>query len=264
MGAAVVRCEGCGAPIDEAVLPARLWCCGACGFSLPMPLRARLKLVADEGSLEDDLRPVVGGDPLSFVDSRPYAQRLDETRAQLGETESFAAARATVGGVPSIVGAMEFAFLGGTMSAAVGERVAQAFELAAAERRAVVLCTTSGGARMQEGTLALFQMAKTAAAVARFREVRRPYVVVWGHPTMGGVAASFGALADVRLAEPGARIGFAGPRVIEQLLGQALPEGFQRAEFVLEHGQVDRVVPRDRLKAELARLVPLLAGGDPA
>jgi acetyl-CoA carboxylase carboxyl transferase subunit beta len=226
-----------------------------------MPLRARLALVADDASLGADLTPVTGGDPLSFVDARPYAARLDEARRQLGETESFVAARATVGGVPAVVGAMEFAFLGGTMSAAVGERVARAFEAAADERRAVVLCTTSGGARMQEGTLALFQMAKTAAAVARFREARRPYVVVWGHPTMGGVAASFGSLADVRLAEPGARIGFAGPRVIEQLLGQPLPEGFQRAEFVLEHGQLDRVVPRERLKAELARLLPLLSGG---
>lgn len=258
---APARCEACQAPIDPVELATRLWCCPACGFALPMPARARLRLVADAGSLGDDIATAAGGDPLGFVDSRPYPERLAEARAQTGETEAFVAARATVGRVPCVVGALDFGFLGGSMSSAVGERVATAFELAAAERRAVVLCTSSGGARMQEGTLSLFQMARTAAAVARFREARRPYVSVLCHPTLGGVAASFGSLADVRVAEPGARIGFAGPRVVEQLLGTPLPPGFQRAEFALEHGQVDRVVPRPMLAAELAAIVRLLGSG---
>lgn len=260
---AAARCEACNAPIEPAALAACLWCCPSCGFALPMPARARLRLIADPDSLGADVAAIVGGDPLAFVDSRPYPERLAEARAQTGESEAFVAARANLGGVAAIVGALDFGFLGGSMSAAVGERVATVFELAAAEARAVVLCTSSGGARMQEGTLSLFQMAKTAAAVARFRLARRPYVSVLAHPTLGGVAASFGSLADVRLAEPGARIGFAGPRVVEQLLGKPLPPGFQRAEFALEHGQVDRVVSRDRLAAELATLLGLLGAGRP-
>lgn len=258
------RCEACDAALDPATLAARLWRCAACGFHLPMPARARLLLVADSGSLGPDVAGVRGGDPLSFTDRRPYAWRLSEARARTGEDEAFVAARCTIGGVAAFAGALDFGFLGGTMSVAVGEHVARLFEAAAVEGLAVVLCTASGGARLQEGTLALFQMTKTAAAIARFGAARRPYVSVLCHPTLGGVAASWGALADVRLAEPGARIGFAGPRVVERLLGAAPPPGFQRAEAVLQHGHVDRIVPRDRLHAELAVLLRLLSAGHPS
>jgi len=249
--------------LAPAELAAHLWVCPSCGFHLPMPPLPRLELVADPGSTGPVVDAPRGGDPLVFSDTRPYAQRLAEAREATGLGESFVSAPCTVGGVPALAGAMDFAFLGGTMSAPVGERVARLFDRASDERRAVVLCTASGGARMQEGSLALFQMTKTAAAVAAFKRVRRPYIAVLCHPTMGGVAASFGTLADVLLAEPRARIGFAGPRVIEQLLGHALPPGFQRAEFLQERGLIDRVVARDRLHDELARLVGLLASGRP-
>ncbi len=261
MSAEPKSCESCGAVLDRAALAANLWRCPACDFHLPLPARARLQLLADPGSLGSLLTEVVGADPLGFVDRRPYPDRLAQARAATGETEAFLAAPATVGGVAALVGALDFAFMGGSMSSAVGERVARLFEQAADEARAVVLCTASGGARMQEGTLSLFQMSKTAAAVARYRRGGRPYVALLCHPTLGGVAASFGSLADVILAEPRARIGFAGPRVIEQLLGRPLAPGFQRAELLLEHGFVDRIVPRERQPAEIARLVRLLSGG---
>ncbi len=254
-------CGACGSPLDPAAVAANLWRCPACGDHRPMPARARLELLADPGSLGAVDQEIVGGDPLKFVDSRPYPERLLEARADAGETEAFIAAPATSGGVPVLVGAMDFAFMGGSMSSAVGERVARVFERAANEKRAVVIATASGGARMQEGTLSLFQMTKTAAAIARFRRGRTPYLALLCHPTLGGVAASFGTLADVLLAEPRARIGFAGPRVIEQLLGRPLAPGFQRAEFLFEHGLIDRIVPRDRQREEIARLVGLLSGG---
>lgn len=254
------RCEDCGVVTPEQVLETTDWCCPGCGLHLPMPARARLRSLADPGSLQSLVSDTTGGDPLTFVDSRPYGKRLQEARARTGEGESFIAAACTVGGVDSVVGAFDFAFMGGTMSAAVGERVAEAFERGRTQRRAVVLCTASGGARMQEGTLSLFQMAKCSAARSRLRDAGVPYVSVLGHPTLGGVAASFATQADVCLAEPRARIGFAGPRVIEQLVGSALPEGFQRAEFVQQHGFVDRIVPRSQLRAEVVRLVRLLSG----
>lgn len=256
-----VRCDGCNAAHLRETLREALYLCPSCGFPLPMPSRARLEQLADSDTLGPSLFEMTGSDPLAFVDSRPYPERLDAARQEVGVSEAFLAARCEIGGVPAMVGALDFAFLGGTMSVAVGERVALTFERAADEGRAVVLCTASGGARMQEGTLALFQMAKTAAARARFRRTGRPYVAIFGHPTLGGVAASFGTLADLILAEPGARIGFAGPRVIQQILGHELPPGFQRAEFMQSRGRIDRVVPRERLKPELDRLLALLASG---
>jgi acetyl-CoA carboxylase carboxyl transferase beta subunit len=238
-----------------------LWVCPNCRFHNPMPAEPRLRLVADPGSLGPLTETPVGGDPLRFVDTRPYPERLAEARAQTGQDESFLAAPATVGGVPAMLGAFDFAFMGGTMSVAVGERVARLFERAGDEKRSVIICFSSGGARMQEGTLALFQMTKTVMALQQFRLARKPYVAVLCHPTLGGAGASFGMLADVLIAEPQARIGFAGPRVIEQLLGHPLPPGFQSAEFLSKRGFIDRIVERPRLHEELARLIPLLSGG---
>ena len=227
-----------------------------------MPAASRLAHLADPGSLGDRLSIAVGTDPLQFVDTRPYPDRLAEARGQTGETEAFVSARATVGGVPTLLGAFDFRFMGGSLSVAVGERICQAFDIAREERRAVLIATHSGGARMQEGTLALFQMSRTVAACERFRAAAgMPFVVILGHPTMGGVAASFSSLADVRLAEPKARIGFAGPRVVEELLGAQLPPDVQRAEHQFDHGQVDRIVPRSEQRNLLTRLLPLLAAG---
>lgn len=254
-------CDECGVARSADAWRAALWICPACHFPNSMPVLARLELLADPGSLGSLIIEVAGSDPLRFVDQRSYPERLAQARSQTGMSESFVAAPATVGNVRAIVGAFEFSFMGGTMSLAAGERVARVFEQAADEGRAVVLAIATGGARMQEGTLALFQMTKTVAALSRFRRCRLPYIAVFCHPTLGGVSASFASLADVILAEPRARVGFAGPRVIEQLLGHKLPADFQRAEFVLEHGFIDRVVPREQLSGELAVLLPLLSRG---
>lgn len=256
----LVRCESCGARHAGDALSASLWTCPSCGFHLPMPARARLEFIADPGTLGPVVDETTGGDPLSFADSEPYPERLGRARKATGQTEAFIAQACTLGGVPSVIGAFDFAFMGGTMSAAAGERIAGAFERATDERRALVLFTSTGGARMQEGTLSLFQMAKATVARHRHAQAGLPYVCVLCHPTLGGVAASFGTQADVCLAEPRARIGFAGPRVIAELVGRALPEGFQRAEFVQEHGFVDRIVERANLRPELVRLVGLLSG----
>ncbi len=254
-------CEACGARLDDGCMGAALHCCDACGFHLPMPPADRFQLLADEGSLGEPLSTAVGTDPLGFVDTRPYPDRLAEARAQTGGTEAFIAVRATIGGVPTVLGSFDFRFLGGSLSVAVGERICNAFDVALAEHRALVVATHSGGARMQEGTLALFQMTRTAAACARFRTGTTPFIVILGHPTMGGVAASFSSLADVRLAEPRARIGFAGPRVVEELLGKTLPADVQRAEHQFAHGQLDRIVARSEQRALLTRLLPLLSAG---
>lgn len=253
-------CHNCRAELSKEDLKTQLWLCPSCGAHLPMPARARLELLADPGSMGERISEAVGGDPLHFVDTRPYPERLAEARQLTGEGEAFISLRCTVGGIPTVLGAMDFAFMGGSMSSAVGERVVRSFECAADEGRAVVICTASGGARMQEGTLSLFQMTRTAVAVSHFKKAQKPYISLLTDPTMGGVAASFGTLADVLLAEPGARIGFAGPRVVKELLGESLPEGYQTAEFQLAHGMLDRIVPRKELRKELVSLLRLLSG----
>ena len=205
--------------------------------------------------LESELRST---DPLKFRDSKRYRDRLKQAEENVGLSEAVVIGSGKIGGIPVIIGAMEFFFLGGSMGSVVGEKVTRAAERALAERKPLIIVSTSGGARMQEGILSLMQMAKISAALSRLSEARIPYISVMADPTTGGVTASYAMLGDVNVAEPNALIGFAGPRVIEQTIRQTLPEGFQRSEFLLEHGMLDYVVDRSEMKETLVRCLELL------
>ena len=253
------KCEGCGEITYTEELIQNLRVCPVCGHHAPMPTAERITAMLDPGTwVEHDLE-LRSGDPLGFVDSKPYAERLDKARRGAGNNaDSFRSGVGAIGGVPSSVGFFAFEFMGGSMGSVVGEKVTRVFERALELRRPAVVFSASGGARMQEGVLSLMQMAKTSAARAKLRDEGLPYVSVVLHPTTGGVAASFAMLGDVIIAEPRALVGFAGPRVIQQTIGQELPKGFQRAEFLLEHGMVDRIVSRLELREQLGLLLRLL------
>ena len=215
---------------------------------------ARLNLVLDEGTARELAAEAHGEDPLSFPG---YAEKLAAQRAKTGLDEAAVAAEGRIGGERAVVCALDSRFMMGSMGTGVGERVTRAVEHAAAHRLPLIIFSASGGARMQEGVFSLLQMAKTSAAIARFQEAGGLFISVLTHPTTGGVTASFASLGDITLAEPGALIGFAGPRVIEQTIGERLPEGFQRSEFQLAHGFVDQIVPRERMRETLALLLRL-------
>jgi acetyl-CoA carboxylase carboxyl transferase subunit beta len=220
-----------------------------------------MALVLDEGSFREHDSGLESGDPLDFrIDGKRYRDRLRAAARQVGPGDAFRAGTASIGGHPVEVGFFVFEFFGGSMGSVVGEKIARQFERAVEHRRPALVFSTSGGARMQEGVLSLMQMAKTAAARSLLREQRVPYISVLLHPTTGGVAASFAMLGDIIIAEPNALIGFAGPRVIEQTIRQQLPEGFQRSEFLLEHGMIDQIVPRREMKATLSRILGWFAG----
>jgi len=221
---------------------------------------ARLRLIVDRGSFRERDAGVPSADPLRFVDRRPYVERLRLARQETGRRDAVVTGTARIGRRPVAIGLFDFAFLGGTMGTAVGERLTRLIELAARQRLPLVVCAASGGARMQEGIFSLLQMVKVTAALARLRARRVPFLSVLTDPTTGGVAASLALLGDVNLAEPGALIGFAGPRVVEQTIQQRLPAGLQRAEALRERGMVDLVVPRAALRETLVRLLGLLAG----
>ena len=253
------RCAGCSATLVDQELVKNLYCCPDCDHHFAWPTEARLRWLVGDAQFEEwdsGLRPV---DRLGFVDDKPYAERLRQ-QVERGDYEEAVITGCTeLAGRPVAIGSFVYEFMGGSMGSVVGERITRLFERAAERKLPVVLFCASGGARMQESTLSLMQMAKTVAALGRYRAARQPFITVLLHPTTGGVAASFASLGDVILAEPGALICFAGPRVIEQTLRQKLPEGFQRSEFLLAHGMVDRVVPRSRLAEELNRLLLLLS-----
>ena len=219
-----------------------------------MPTEARIQLVIDPGSWQEYDRELESGDPLGFrVDGKKYVDQVKATTKKVGAGDAYRAGTASVGGISCEIGFFVFEFMGGSMGSVVGEKITRQFERALAHKRPAIMFSASGGARMQEGVLSLMQMAKTSAARSRLREARVPYISVLLHPTTGGVAASVAMLGDVIIAEPDALIGFAGPRVIEQTIRQQLPPGFQRSEFLLEHGMVDLVVPRKDLKRTLER-----------
>ncbi len=255
-----VKCEACGAQIYKKEFQENLYVCPKCGHHHRMPASERVAMLADPGTFEEAtrLRPV---DPLGFVDAKPYAERLLAYQRETGRPDAILGGRCTIGEVPSYLLVMDYAFAGGSMGSVVGEEIALGAERAAEEGRALVIVAASGGARMQEGALSLMQMAKTVMSLDRLFARRLPYVSILTDPTTGGVTASFAALADVIFAEPGALIGFAGPRVIRQTIRQELPEGFQRAEFLLTHGMVDRVTDRRSLKKELVHVLRHLHPG---
>ena len=251
-------CPNC----HKAIPLSRLWSnyntC-PCGYHFRMGGRQRLRMLVDKGTFRELFAGVEGHDPLGFPG---YQEKLEQVQAASNETEGVLCGTARIGGQPCCLFIMEPYFMMGSMGTAVGEKITRLFEYATAHRRPVVGYTVSGGARMQEGILSLMQMAKTSAALARFSEKGLLYISVLTDPTTGGVTASFASLGDIILAEPGALIGFAGPRVIQQTIGETLPEGFQRAEFQMEHGFVDAVVPRKDLRDTLIRLLKLHGKGE--
>jgi acetyl-CoA carboxylase carboxyl transferase subunit beta len=253
------KCESCGEITYTDELVANLRVCPVCGHHAPMPTRERIAAMIDEGTWQETDAHLKSGDPLGFVDQKPYPERLEKAVRQSGANEAFIAGFGDIDGVPASVGFFAFEFMGGSMGSVVGEKVTLVFEHALEKKRPAIVFSASGGARMQEGVLSLMQMAKTSAARGRLREAGLPYISVVLHPTTGGVAASFAMLGDLIIAEPRALVGFAGPRVIQQTIGQELPKGFQRAEFLLEHGMVDRIVPRLELREQLGLMLRLLA-----
>ncbi|MFH1176540.1 MAG: acetyl-CoA carboxylase, carboxyltransferase subunit beta [Acidobacteriota bacterium] len=248
-----VKCEGCRETLYRKELERGLFVCPRCGHHHRIAARARLGQLFDEGAYKDLFSNVYSIDPLEFVDTKPYAERIKALRERGLRNDAVIIAQGRLGGVRCIIGAMEYAFMGGSMGSAVGEKLTRAIERCTKLRLPLIVISCSGGARMQEGILSLMQMAKISAALARLHAARLPYVSVLTDPTTGGVTASFAMLGDINIGEPGALIGFAGPRVIEQTIRQKLPDGFQRAEFLVEHGMLDLVVPRQELKETLAR-----------
>lgn len=250
-----VKCDGCEAHLFKGELENNLQVCKHCGYHFRIGARERLALLFDDGKFEEIDTEVTSIDPLEFVDSKPYADRIKQARASTGLPEAIINARGTVGDHPVIAGAMDMTFIGGSMGSAVGEKVTRVIERAMREHSAVVIFSASGGARMQEGTLSLMQMAKISAALAALDEARLPFISVLTDPTTGGVTASFAMLGDVIIAEPKALIGFAGPRVIEQTIRQKLPKDFQRSEFLLDHGMIDAIVDRRELHTQIATML---------
>ncbi|XVQ14188.1 acetyl-CoA carboxylase, carboxyltransferase subunit beta [Spirillospora sp. CA-255316] len=250
-----VACRGCRTPIYGKRFARDLCVCPDCGHHAPITAPQRLEQLLDEGSAVPLPSPRTPEDPLGFVDTAPYRERLRRARESTGLDEAVICVKGTIEERPAVVAAMDFRFMGGSLGTAVGERITRAADAALADRVPLVLVTASGGARMQEGILALMQMAKTGGALAELDEAGVLTVSVITDPTYAGVAASFATLTDVIIAEPGARMGFTGPRVIEQTIGQRLPDDFQTAEFLLEHGLVDDIRPRAELRSTLARLL---------
>ena len=251
-----IKCDACALTLLDPELRENLRVCRNCGHHLRMPTTERMEMVLDEGSFVEHDIHLMSDDPLGFrVGGTKYRDQLKSATKKTGLVDAFRAGTARIGGHEVEAGFFVFEFMGGSMGSVVGEKIARQFERAIEHRRPAVLFCASGGARMQEGVLSLMQMAKTSAARSRMREQRVPYITVLLHPTTGGVAASMAMLGDVIITEPNALIGFAGPRVIEQTIRQQLPEGFQRAEFLLEHGMVDRIVERKEMKGELERML---------
>jgi len=245
-----VKCPGCQEILYNKDLATSLHVCPRCAHHFRIGAIERLRTLFDAAWREHD-RGLISTDPLGFVDTKPYKDRLKSGLSATGQRDAVVTATGRIDGIETEVAAMEYDFIGGSMGVVVGEKIARAIERAIAGRRPVVIVSCSGGARMMEGTLSLMQMAKVSAALARLDRARLPYISVLTDPTTGGVTASFAMLGDLNIAEPKALIGFAGPRVIEQTIRQKLPEGFQRSEFLLEHGMIDMVVDRRELKATI-------------
>lgn len=249
------RCAGCDEILFRPVLAERAEVCPRCGHHGRLGAWARIELIIDPGSWQPQDEALAPSDPLAFTDSKPYTRRLEETQRKLGVLDAFVSGSATVHGIPLELGSFDFRFMGGSMGSVVGEAVTRLFERATERRVPALVVSASGGARMQEGILSLMQMAKTSVLLAQLREQRLPFVSVLTDPSTAGVLASYASLGDVIVAEPKALVGFAGARVIRQTIGEDLPKGFQRAEFVLEKGFVDRIAHRKQMRVEVGGLL---------
>src|SRR5215212_6197855 len=266
-----VKCDECDQPLFKPDLEEQLQVCQHCGYHFRLDARSRLSMIFDDGQYEELDPEVVSIDPLEFVDSKPYPERIRLAQELTGLPEAIITGRGTVHGHTVFAGAMDMLFIGGSMGSAVGEKIVRLIRRAIEERGAVIIFAASGGARMQEGTLSLMQMAKISSALAELDEARLPFISVLTDPTTGGVTASFAMLGDMIIAEPKALIGFAGPRVIEQTIRQKLPKNFQRSEFLLEHGMLDAIIDRREMRDFIIKalnfmmnpdIAPLPAPGD--
>jgi acetyl-CoA carboxylase carboxyl transferase subunit beta len=256
------KCDSCGQIIYKKEIARNANVCPKCGYHFRISSRARLEVLYDGGLYEEFDAGLISVDPLGFVDTKAYRDRIEESRERTGHGDAVINTQGTIGGIHLIISAMEYAFMGGSMGSVVGEKITRAVERAIELRVPLIIISCSGGARMQEGALSLMQMAKISAGLANMHQAGIPYVSILTDPTTGGVTASFAMLGDLNIAEPRALIGFAGPRVIEQTIRQTLPEGFQRAEFLIQHGMLDLIVERAAMRDALIRILRLLH--DPA
>jgi acetyl-CoA carboxylase carboxyl transferase subunit beta len=256
-----VKCVSCGEILQSKILKENQQVCPECQHHFRMGAWERIAQLTRDSAFDEIAPRLKSSDPLQFQDQKPYPDRLAAAARSTGQTDAIVTGRGLIGGMPTMIGAFEFKFMGGSMGAVVGEKIARLFETALDEKIPAIIVSSSGGARMQEGILSLMQLAKTSALIADMRKKGLPYISVLTDPTTGGVAASFAMLGDVIIAEPNALIGFAGPRVIGQTIRQELPPGFQRAEFLLKHGFVDLIVPRKELPQTLAQIIKILTNG---
>ncbi len=256
------KCPDCGKTLYQGEVVKSLSVCPHCGHHFELIARDRILALVDDGTFAETDAGLCSLDPLRFTACKPYAGALEKAQETTGLAEAAIIGRASIDGRPVVIGALDFRFIGASMGSVVGEKITRAFEIALAERRGVVLVVASGGARMQEGMLSLMQMAKTAAAAERLAKAGLPYVSVLVDPTYGGVTASFAVLADVIFAEPGALIGFAGPRLVEQTIRRSLPKGFQSAVSLVEHGMIDGVVSRSELRERIGTVLGYLLPDD--
>lgn len=249
------KCDSCSEIMYERVIERNMWTCMKCGYHFIISGHEYASILADDGTFEETDSGMRSTDPLGFKDSKRYTDRIRSCTQKTGLNEAVVTGRCRIGDHPAVIAILDFKFMGGSMGSVVGEKVARATRRAFEDRTALVIVSSSGGARMQEGILSLMQMAKTSAWLTRLAGEGLPYISILTHPTTGGVTASFAMLGDVIIAEPGALVGFAGPRVIQQTINQDLPKGFQRAEFLLDHGQVDMVVARPKMKEAVVKLL---------
>ncbi len=259
-----IKCANCGAMLFHRDLAQNLHVCPQCNFHMKIVPKDRLQIMFDGGRYQLIELPKAAIDPLKFRDQKRYADRLKDAQAATGSNDAIQVAHGEIGGLQAVVAVMDYRFIGGSMGVAVGEGIVAAARLAVLQNAAFIAVTSSGGARMQEGMLSLMQMPRTVIAIDQVKEAGLPYLVLLTDPTTGGVSASFAMLGDIHIAEPGAQIGFAGQRVIEETIRETLPDGFQRAEYLLKHGMVDMVVSRLELHDTLARLLQLLRRPNPA